>query len=143
MLALTLGWGYHFMPMSELFFNYAPLYNKFRTVSMILVILQVVIPLLGVVTANELIFKSEKYNQKRVKTGFFWSLGLTAGLSLVFMVIPSLAGNFSSASDAQLPEILVDSIQEDRVSLLRSDALRTIIYIVVAAGILWMGFIIK
>lgn len=143
LLALTLGWGYHFMPMSELFFNYAPLYNKFRTVSMILVILQVVIPLLGVVTANELIFKSEKYNQKRVKTGFFWSLGLTAGLSLVFMVIPSLAGNFSSASDAQLPEILVDSIQEDRVSLLRSDALRTIIYIVVAAGILWMGFIKK
>lgn len=143
LLALTLGWGYHFMPMSELFFNYAPLYNKFRTVSMILVILQVVIPLLGVVTANELIFKSEKYNLKRVKTGFFWSLGLTAGLSLVFMVIPSLAGNFSSASDAQLPEILVDSIQEDRVSLLRSDALRTIIYIVVAAGILWMGFIKK
>ena len=143
LLALTLGWGYHFMPMSELFFNYAPLYNKFRTVSMILVIHQVVIPLLGVVTANELIFKSEKYNLKRVKTGFFWSLGLTAGLSLVFMVIPSLAGNFSSASDAQLPEILVDSIQEDRVSLLRSDALRTIIYIVVAAGILWMGFIKK
>lgn len=143
LLALTLGWGYHFMPMSELFFNYAPLYNKFRTVSMILVILQVVIPLLGVVTANELIFKSEKYNLKRVKTGFFWSLGLTAGLSLVFMVIPSLAGNFSSASDAQLPEILVDSIQKDRVSLLRSDALRTIIYIVVAAGILWMGFIKK
>lgn len=143
LLALTLGWGYHFMPMSELFFNYAPLYNKFRTVSMILVILQVVIPLLGVVTANELLFKSEKYNLKRVKTGFFWSLGLTAGLSLVFMVIPSLAGNFSSASDAQLPEILVDSIQEDRVSLLRSDALRTIIYIVVAAGILWMGFIKK
>lgn len=143
LLALTLGWGYHFMPMSELFFNYAPLYNKFRAVSMILVILQVVIPLLGVVTANELIFKSEKYNLKRVKTGFFWSLGLTAGLSLVFMVIPSLAGNFSSASDAQLPEILVYSIQEDRVSLLRSDALRTIIYIVVAAGILWMGFIKK
>jgi hypothetical protein len=66
LLALTLSWGYHFMPMSQLFFNFAPLYNKFRTVSMILVILQVLIPLLGVVTANELLFKSEKYEKNRV-----------------------------------------------------------------------------
>ncbi len=143
LLALTLSWGYHFMPMSQLFFNFAPLYNKFRTVSMILVILQVLIPLMGVITANELIFKSDKYNKKRVQLGFYWSLGLTAGLSLIFMLIPSLAGDFSAASDAQLPAILADPLQEDRASLLRSDALRSAIYIVIAAGILWMGFIRK
>ncbi len=143
LLALTLSWGYHFMPMSELFFNFAPMYNKFRTVSMILVILQVLIPVMGVVTANELLFNGENYDKKRVKTGFCWAMGLTAGLSLVFAVIPSLAGSFSAASDSQLPEILVDSIQEDRVGLLRSDAIRTIIFIVVSACILWMGFINK
>ncbi len=143
LLALTLSWGYHFAPVSQLFFNYAPLYNKFRTVSMVLVILQVLIPLMGVITANELIFKSEKYDKKRVALGFYWSLGLTAGLSLIFMIIPSLAGSFTAASDAQLPAILSATLEEDRVSLLRSDALRTIIYIVVAAGILWMGFIKK
>ncbi len=143
LLALMLSWGYHFMPMSQLFFNYAPLYNKFRTVSMILVILQVLIPLLGVVTANELLFKSENYEKKRVQKGFCWALAFTAGFSLIFMIIPSLAGSFSSASDAQLPQILADSLEQDRASLLRSDALRTIIYIIVAAGILWMGYVKK
>ena len=143
LLALMLSWGYHFMPMSQLFFNYAPLYNKFRTVSMILVILQVLIPLLGVVTANELLFKSEKYEKSRVQKGFCWALVFTAGFSLIFMIVPSLAGSFSSASDAQLPQILAESLEQDRASLLRSDALRTIIYIVVAAGILWMGYIKK
>lgn len=143
LLALMLSWGYHFMPMSQFFFNYAPLYNKFRTVSMILVILQVLIPLLGVVTANELLFKSENYEKKRVQKGFCWALAFTAGFSLIFMIIPSLAGSFSSASDAQLPQILADSLEQDRASLLRSDALRTIIYIIVAAGILWMGYVKK
>ncbi|MBR5856173.1 MAG: hypothetical protein IKY70_02740 [Bacteroidales bacterium] len=143
LLALMLSWGYHFMPMSQLFFNFAPLYNKFRTVSMILVILQILIPLLGIVTANELLFKSENYNKNRVQKGFCWALVFTAGFSLLFMAIPSLAGSFSSASDVQLPEVLADSLEQDRVSLLRSDALRTIIYIVVAAGILWMGYMKK
>lgn len=143
LLALMLSWGYHFMPMSQLFFNYAPLYNKFRTVSMILVILQVLIPLLGVVTANELLFKSDKYEKNRVQKGFCWALVFTAGFSLIFMIVPSLAGSFSSASDAQLPQVLAESLEQDRASLLRSDALRSIIYIVVAAGILWMGYIKK
>lgn len=129
LLALMLGWGYHLMPVSEFFFNWAPMYNKFRTVSMILVILQLSIPILAVLTVNELLFgvnasetpagvsdggaaKSSKTggasgkklmevqpDKKRVQHGFYWALGITVGFSFLFALLPSLAGSFISDND--------------------------------------------
>ncbi len=133
LLALMLGWGYHFMPASEFFFNYAPLYNKFRTVSMILVILQILFPMMGVLAANEILFGEDYTGKKeRVKKGFYWALGLTAGVSAVFALIPTLAGSFVSASDGQLPGEIAAALAQDRAGLLRSDALRSIFFILAA-----------
>lgn len=147
LLALMLSWGYHFMPASELFFKVAPLYNKFRTVSMILVILQILIPVMAVLAANNLLFMQPENpsaeQKKRVKRAFGLSLGITGGFCLLFLLIPSLAGDFSSASDLQLPQFLIAALQEDRASLLRSDAFRSLIFIVVSAAILWFGYLKK
>lgn len=144
LLALMLGWGYHLMPVSEFFFNWAPLYNKFRTVSMILVILQILIPVMAVLTINHLLFGEEaRSDAAKIKKGFYWALGLTAGFSLIFALIPSLAGGFISGSDSQMPESLVPSLIEDRMGLLRSDALRTLVFILLGAGTLWMAYIGK
>ncbi len=146
LLALMLGWGYHLMPVSEFFFNYAPLYNKFRTVSMILVILQILIPVMAVLATNEILFGTpdslvkEPANKERIKRGFYWALGITGGFCLLFAIIPSLAGSFISASDAQMPDFLIDSLREDRAGLLRSDAIRSLLFIVIAACILWLGY---
>lgn len=141
LVAVLLSWGSHFLFFTELFFKYAPLYNKFRTVSMILVILQVLVPLLAFVTVDRLL-KGE-YDQKKVKQGIVVSLVITAGFSLLVALMPSLAGNFVSASDGQLPEQLRSSLIQDRMSLLSADAFRSFAFIVLAAGALWLTVINK
>ena len=141
LLALLLSWGYHLMFVSEFFFNWAPLYNKFRTVSMILVILQISIPVMAVLTVNELIYGTT--DRKKARTGFIWALALTAGVSLLFVLIPSLAGDFTSPADNRLPQALRSALAADRISLLRHDAIRSFMYIIIAAGVLLMGYLRK
>ncbi len=148
LITLMLSWGYHFMPASELFFNWAPMYNKFRTVSMILVIMQILIPVMAVLAANELLFPQEgddnitggKPSDKNIKRGFQVALAIAAGIPAVFALFPSLAGDFISGADSQLPEVLISSLIEDRMSLLRTDAIRTIFFVLVAAALLWTGY---
>ena len=145
LLALLLGWGSHFMWFSEIFFKYAPLYNKFRTVSMILVILQVTVPLMGILGVNAALFAKEPLPDRKVRNGLLTALGVTGGISLLFALFPALAGDFSSASDAAVfggNEQLIRALQDDRRSLLRSDAFRSLIFIVLAAGVFfasWKG----
>ena len=145
LLALLLGWGSHFMWFSEIFFKYAPLYNKFRTVSMILVILQVTVPLMGILGVNAALFAKEPLPDRKVRNGLLTALGVTGGISLLFALFPGLAGDFSSVSDAAVfggNEQLIRALQDDRRSLLRSDAFRSLIFIVLAAGVFfasWKG----
>ena len=144
LLALMLGWGYHLMPVSEFFFNWAPLYNKFRTVSMILVILQVLIPVLGVVAANEILFGEDYAGKKqRVQKGLYWALGLTAGISALFAIVPSLAGSFISSSDGQLPGEIAVALADDRASMLSSDAWRSVFFIVAAFVVIVLAWRFK
>ena len=145
LLAVLLAWGSHFMWFSEMFFRYAPLYNKFRTVSMILVILQVTVPLMGILGVNAALFAKEPLPDRKVRNGLLTALGVTGGISLLFALFPGLAGDFSSASDAAVfggNEQLIRALQDDRRSLLRSDAFRSLIFIVLAAGVFfasWKG----
>lgn len=146
LLALLLGWGYHCMPVSEFFFNWVPMYNKFRTVSMILVILQITIPVLAVITVNEILFGNSnkvvgiKTDKKQVIKGFCWATALTAGVALVFALIPTLAGSFVSSADNQLPGEIASALAQDRIGLLRADAFRSIIFILLGASVLWFGY---
>lgn len=141
LLALMLGWGYHLMPVSEFFFNWAPMYNKFRTVSMILVILQVLIPVLGVLAANEILFGEDYEGKKqRVQKGLYWALGLTAGVCALFAVLPSLAGTFISASDGQLPGEIAVALANDRAAMLSSDAWRSVFFIVAAFAVIFLAY---
>ncbi len=141
LLALMLGWGYHLMPVSEFFFNWAPMYNKFRTVSMILVILQVLIPVLGVLAANEILFGEDYEGKKeRVKKGMYWAFGLTAGVCALFAVLPSLAGSFISSSDGQLPGEIAVALANDRAAMLSSDAWRSVFFIVAAFAVIFLAY---
>jgi hypothetical protein len=130
------------MPVSEFFFKFAPLYNKFRAVSMILVILQVLIPVMGVLALNEVLFNGDdsKICRDKIKRGFLWSLGITGGFCLLFALIPSLSGGFYANADAQLPNVLIEPLWKDRASLLRSDALRSLMFILGAAVVIWLGW---
>ena len=144
LLAVLLAWGSHFMWFSEMFFRYAPLYNKFRTVSMTLVILQVTVPLMGILGVNAALFGKERLPDSKIKNGLLTALGVTGGISLLFVLFPSLAGDFASSSDAMFGgnTALVEALRDDRRSLLRADAFRSLIFIVLAAVVFfasWKG----
>ena len=138
LLALLLSWGSNFLPLTEFFFKNIPMYNKFRTVSMVLVILQILVPLMGVLVIEKLM-KSE-FSAKKFKTGMISALVLTAGFALLAMIFPSLAGSFTSPADANLPEQIRATLAEDRASLLSADAFRSVLYILAAAAVLWFAF---
>ena len=141
LLAILLSWGSNLLFLTEFFFNYAPLYNKFRTVSMILVILQITIPILAIITIDKVI--KGDYEKAKVKRGITIALAITAGFCLIFALIPTLAGSFVSAYDSMLQDFMRGPIVDDRISLLRADAFRSLVFIVLGAGVVWAGFATK
>ncbi len=143
LLALLLGWGYHFMPASELFFNYAPMYSKFRTVSMIITILQITIPILAVLAVNYVLNNPQPSNRKHIRNAIVAALGITGGFCLLAALIPSIAGGFMMEAEAQLPPQIMASVVEDRIALLKSDAFRSLLFIIAGAAVLWFGYIRK
>ena len=138
LIAIMLAWGNHFMWFTKLWFDYAPFYNKFRTVSMALVVLQVTLPLLGFYTLDRII--KEKFPKEQVLKAGYIAFGVTAGFCLLCALIPGIAGTFYSSGDSQYGEMLAETLAADRVSLLKSDAWRSFILIAVTAGLLLWAY---
>ncbi len=134
LIAVFLAWGSHFMWFTRLWFNYAPMYSKFRTVSMALTVLQVTVPLLGFLTLDKII--REEYNHKKVVRAVLWAGGLTGGFCLLMALFPGIAGDFSAASDAGMQDVLADALREDRRAMLRHDALVNCVLILLSSTIL-------
>ena len=126
-VAAMLAWGNHFMWFTKLWFEYVPLYNKFRTVSMALIVLQVTLPLLGFYVLDK-VLKGD-YQKKEMMKGGLIAFGVTAGFCLLATIIPGIAGTFTGAVDAGQPDILVDALVADRQALLKADALRSFVLI--------------
>ena len=135
-IAVFLAWGNHFMWFTKLWFEYAPFYNKFRTVSMALIVLQVTLPLLGFYVLNK-IMKREYQWEDLLKKGAI-AYALTAGFCLLCILLPGIAGTFTGSVDAGQPDILVDALIADRQSLMKKDAFHAFLFITfVAALIFW------
>ena len=128
--AVFLAWGNHFMWFTKLWFNYAPMYNKFRTVSMALTVLQVTLPMLGFYVLDRIL--KEKYEKKAMMKALYTSFGITAGFCALCAFAPGIAGSFTSASDAGMNEMIVDALAADRETLLVKDALRSMVLITCA-----------
>lgn len=136
-VSIILSWGGNVMGLTSFLLDYLPLYNKFRAPSMTLVIAQIAMPLLGFMALNEIL--SGKAEKKTWLNGFKWAAIITGGLSLIFAVLPGIAGDFSNSADSvRFPEWLIDSVTADRKSLLSADALRSFLFIALAAGALYL-----
>ena len=136
LIAIFMAVGNHFMAFTAFCFKYLPLYNKFRTVSMALVVLQVALPMLGFMVLDGIV--KEKYNKKQVLKALWWALGITGGFCLLCCLTPGLFGSFSGASDAQMQDVLVDALVKDRIALFRHDAFASLLLIVASSLlILW------
>ena len=142
LFAIFLALGHHFMWFTRLCYNYLPLYNKFRTVSMALCVLQVSMPLLGFLFLDRLV--REEIPFEEIKKKGLIAYALTGGICLIFWLFPGLAGSFTGASDAGMQGALVDALVADRISLLRHDAGMGFVLITAAAAlIVWSGFATK
>ncbi|MDD5507919.1 MAG: YfhO family protein [Bacteroidales bacterium] len=127
-LSILLAWGHHFMPLTNFFMHYVPGYNKFRAVSMTLVIAEVTIPLLGFLALNKIVNEPKNIpNLNRILTYAFAILG---GIALFILVFASSLFDFASVNDAQYkyPDWFMAALREDRMRLLRLDALRSLIF---------------
>lgn len=141
LLALFLGWGRNFMFLSSFFYDYIPLYNKFRVPSMMLIVLQLTIPLLGIYTLNKIL--NGDFEKKTLIKGLKISIGVTGGICALFAILPGLAGSFISPADSQYPDWIQQYLPQDRKSLLRSDAFRSLAFILLAGAVIWAWMIQK
>ena len=135
--AVLLSLGNHFLWFTKLFYDFAPLYNKFRTVSMALVILQFTLPVLGFLMLDSIIKNSDE--QKTLKKQVLTSGGVTIGFCLLLAVIQSLTGTFSAPSDAGGPEVLSQALAFDRHHLLWADTWRSILLVGCSSLLLLWG----
>ena len=135
-LSIMLGWGSNFMPLTEFFFNYVPAYNKFRAVTMAMIIAEFGIALLAILALNKFLnSENHKEKEQKLKLAFY----ITGGLSLLFTVFPSVFVDFLSTKDYQNSNIdFISRLANDRESILKSDAWRSFIFIFMAAGTLWL-----
>ncbi len=145
-LSIALAMGHNCLWLSDFFLNYFPGYNKFRTVSMTLYIAEVTMPLLAFMALKKVYDGS--LDSKQFNIAFKWSLGIAGGISLMFLLLGGAIFSFAGEIDNQLtssgwPAQLLEAFRDDRKALLKADALRSLIYIILAAGSLYAFFIKK
>ncbi|ARS36696.1 YfhO family protein [Pontibacter actiniarum] len=135
-LSIVLAWGKNFEAFNYFMFDYFPLYNKFRAVASALVIAQITMPFLAVLALWKLI--NERREIKDLDKKLLISGGITAGICLLVWLFAGTA-SFVSAADQQLiqAQFPIDAIRADRESMMRSDAFRSLVFIVLAGGLLY------
>lgn len=125
-IGIVLSWGRNFPVVNNWLFDHLPLYNKFRTPSMALVMTTTAMAIMGMLALKEVIERKVTLKQIGIAGG------ITAGLCLIYAIFPSLAGSFRGSVDAQMPDWLVNAIIADRQHMLTADAWRSIVFILLA-----------
>lgn len=138
-LSVLLSWGRNFMPFTNFFIDYIPLYSKFRTVSSILVIAEFTIPLLAMLTLKKIVDEPEVLT-KKIKFVYL-SFVLTAGVALLFALMPNVFFDFVSQADMQnltksgIPQEYLQDVANNigrmRVPIFTSDCWRTVVIILI------------
>ena len=140
LLSLLLSYGKNLGFLTDFFIDYVPLYNKFRAVSSIQVLLELCIPVLGVFALVRLFndFQKDEEKLKALK----YTVGITAGLALLFILFKSSLFEFEGARDDQYIQAygqpFIDAIIEDRKALLTADSIRTLILVLLSAGTVFL-----
>ncbi|PAW92417.1 hypothetical protein CKK33_02465 [Mucilaginibacter sp. MD40] len=149
LLSIFLSFGKNLPFISDLFFDYFPMYNKFRAVESTLVIAALCFPILAFLALNEVFENPDKaYIWAKTKLAFY----ISGGLTLLMIVLPGIILSFKSPEHQNLISMLTQAFRgdtamansvagalvEDRQTLERQDAIRTFIFIALAFGLTWI-----
>ena len=133
LFSILLAWGHNFMPLTDLFLDYFPGYNKFRTVSMILVVAEFAMPMLAILALKKF-FEDEQKELAFKKLAI--ALGITGGF-LLLLIFTSGLWSFAGTHDSEmLPEWLLPSLIADRKAMMSSDLWRTLLLVIITFVIL-------
>ena len=135
-LAIFLSWGHNLMWLTEFFYYNIPFYNKFRTVSMILVIVEFCVPLGAILCVQRLL--AGDIDREQFKKAMNWSVGICASVALIFLLVGSNLFNFSNPVDKQLPMDVVSAMRNERIAMMHQDSIRSLVYVLLTAGIVWL-----
>ncbi|MBR5824495.1 MAG: hypothetical protein IKY67_10180 [Paludibacteraceae bacterium] len=138
LFSVALAWGRNMMWFTELFFNYFPMYSKFRAVESILVVAEITIPLLAILALQQIIDK--KVEWKSLQRKMFIASGITAGLCLFFALfggMVDITSSYDSQWTAQVPAWLKDAILEQRTAMIKADAWRSFIFIALGFALIY------
>ncbi|WP_353717535.1 hypothetical protein [Dyadobacter sp. 676] len=140
--------GKSFAGINYLFFDYFPMFNKFRAMTMVISLAQLLMVLVGVLALA--VIAEKKISIKELQKPFLISAGLTGGLMLIMALLPGLFFSFKGTNDPMIAQqfaqqtqnqefgqLLLNSIVQDRESLMKSDAIRGLIFIALAAALVW------
>lgn len=169
-LGIMLSWGKNFMGLTNFFFDFVPGYNKFRVVTMILVIAEFTLPLLAALAMNELVERIKSGDQEfnfqllkkklSSKTILFVSAGIIGGFALLVYLSPGMFNKFQSQNELEMriqqelqnnPDVsraqvegffapLMEQVESARKAIVKSDAIRTVIFILLSAGAILLYF---
>jgi len=157
-LFLLLSFGKNFPLVSDLFFAYFPMYNKFRAVESILALVGLMVPVLALLAVKEI--QDGGYDQKVLTKKLTIAAGITGGFALLVAIMPTAFFSFTTEMHQQMVQYLTQMLDNnagmaqsigsalvaDRADLARADALRSVLFIVVGYGLIWaiinkkMGF---
>jgi hypothetical protein len=154
LIALMLAWGRNFMWFTELFFNYLPGYNKFRTVAMILVIAEWSVPFIAALLLGRL--WKENFQKGEVMKAVKYAVFVCGGVALLFLVAGGTILDFTSAGDrnmlmqigtggglgqaeaGQFADSIIPAMVSERASIMRADAFRSLLFVLLTAGTVWL-----
>jgi hypothetical protein len=137
--SILLSWGKNFEIVTNLFIDYVPMYNKFRAVSSIQVIAELAIPLLAILGLKE--WFSKKISSEVKFDALKKSIYIVGGLALIFTLFGTSLFAFEGLRDESYDNLLaglLDAIIADRKAVFFSDSLRTLIFVVLSGGVLWL-----
>jgi hypothetical protein len=148
-LFMLLSFGKNFPMISDLFFEYFPMYNKFRAVESILALVGLMVPVLAVLAIKEA--QEGTYDQKTLVKKLTIAAGITGGFSLLVAIMPTVFFSFTAENHPQMIQALTQMLENnsgiaqniasalvaDRADIARADALRSVLFIVIGYGLVW------
>jgi hypothetical protein len=158
--SMALAWGKNMMWLSSLFLDYFPGYNKFRAVSMILVLAELAIPILAVLALDRMIKTPALLKQNiklafsnkeiSVQNAFFISFAVTGGFSLLCYLMPTvfndftwirdeeILGSYAKSSGQEAADSIRAGLESARVAIFKGEAIRSFFFITLGAGMVWL-----
>ncbi|WP_278551438.1 YfhO family protein [Elizabethkingia bruuniana] len=137
-LTIMLAWGSNFMPLTDFFIDYVPVYNKFRAPSSILVVVELLFPFIAIIGLYRF-FTDEKLTAEYKQKVLTYTTGSVVGITLILILFGKTILGFHTDLEGQyLPSYLLDYLVGERYSMFRTDAIKAILYVLITAGVMFM-----